>query len=205
MRQATAEKDGDEMTTSTNIEDWLGQYKSKIGGIQQATAELQESVAASGVTLSSPDGAVTVSIAPGGGLRDLKFGQRASEHTYVELAALVMKTVGKAQRQMSEKVIEAFEPLGMGTNAMEMLTSLAPEEDPEEELPANAYDDLAADAPEPQHAAPQPAAQQQPPSAPVFTPPPAFTPPPSARQAPPARPRPAQPAVEDDEFDERPW
>jgi DNA-binding protein YbaB len=198
------------MTTSTNIEDWLGQYKNKIGGIQQAAAELQENLAASGVTLSSPDGAVTVSIGPGGGLRDLKFGQRAPEHTHTELAALVMKTVTKAQRQMSEKVMEVFEPLGAGTTAMDMLTNLAPEEDPEEELPANAFDDLAADAPAepqhtpqhaaPQHAAPQPVAQQPPA-------PPAFTPPPAARQAPPpaARPRPTRPAVEDDEFDERPW
>ncbi|HEY4457929.1 MAG TPA: YbaB/EbfC family nucleoid-associated protein [Pseudonocardiaceae bacterium] len=191
------------MTTSTNIEDWLGQYKDKIGGIQQAAAELQENLASTGVTLSSPDGSVTVSIGPGGGLRDLKFGHRASEHTHAELAALVMKTVGKAQRQMSEKVMEVFEPLGAGTNAMEMLTNLAPEEDPEEELPTNAYDELAADAPaEPAHpVAPQPVAQQQPPAPPAFTPPP-------VRQAPPAaaaRPRPARPAVDDDEFDERPW
>ena len=196
------------MTTSTNIEDWLGQYKNKIGGLQQAAAELQENLAASGVTLSSPDGAVTVSIGPGGGLRDLKFGHRAPEHTHAELAALVMKTVAKAQRQMSEKVMEVFEPIGGGTAAMEMLTNLAPEEDPDDELPANAYDDLAADAPAepepapqhvPQHAAPQPAAQQPPA-------PPAFTPPPAARQTPPAaRPRPARPAAEDDEFDERPW
>lgn len=183
------------MTASTNIEEWLGQYKSRIEGLKQASEGLRDNVASAGVTASSPDGAVTVTIAPGGGLRDLKFGHRAGEHTHAALAALVMKTVGKAQREMSEKVIEAFEPVGTGTPAMEMLTSLAPEEDPEDELPTNAYDDLAADAPEvppaPQAAAPPPA-------------PPAFTPP--VRQAPPAaRPRPARPAVDDDEFDERPW
>ena len=85
---------------------------------------------------------------------------------------------------------------------MQMLTSLAPEEDPEEELPTNAYDDLAADTPaEPQ----QPAPQQFTPPAPQTPPPPAFTPPPAVRQAPPAaRPRPAR-ATDDDEFDERPW
>ena len=168
------------MTASTNIEEWLGQYKSRIDGLRQAAEGLRENVAAAGVTASSPDGAVTVSIAPGGGLRDLKFGHRASEHTYAELAALVMKTVGKAQRQMSDKVIEAFEPIGAGTDAMELLTSLAPAEEPEDELPANAYDDLAADAPGEQ--APRQAAP------PAFTPPPpAFTPP-ARSHPPPSRP-----------------
>ena len=44
------------MTASTNIEDWLGQYKSRIDGLRQAAEGLRENVAASGVTASSPDG-----------------------------------------------------------------------------------------------------------------------------------------------------
>lgn len=159
----------------------------------QAAAELRESLATASVTTSSPDGAVTVTIAPNGGLRDLKFSHRAGEHSYAELAALVMKTVSKGQRAVSEKVIEAFEPIGTGTNAMELLTSLAPEDDLEETVPATPYDELAAGA----------APAQQPPATlpPVAAPP--VRPAPQVPAA--ARARPARPGVEEDEFDERPW
>jgi DNA-binding protein YbaB len=193
-------KEGNDMTAATDMEQWLAQYRSKIAGVQQAAEELRENIAQSEVTISSPDGAVTVTIAPGGGLRDLKFSHRASEHSYTELAALVMKTVRKGQRGTADKVIEAFEPIGAGSSAMDLLTSLAPEEEPEEELPTNAYDDLAPEAP-PAPPAPQPSMAQPPAGFP-----PAPQPPMPTRAAPPAaRPRPARPAVEDDEFDERPW
>ncbi|HEX3785974.1 MAG TPA: YbaB/EbfC family nucleoid-associated protein [Pseudonocardiaceae bacterium] len=178
------------MATVIGTDQWLAQYKNKIAGVQQAAAELRENLAAATVTTSSPDGAVTVTIAPNGGLGDLKFSHRAAEHSYAELAALVMKTVAKGQRAVSEKVVEAFEPVGSGTSAMELLTSLAPEEDPEEQAPDNPYDDLAAGAPP----APQPPA-----------PPPAALPPVSIAAPAAAPPRPARPAVDDDEFDERPW
>ena len=201
------------MATVSDVDQWLAQYRTKIAGVQQATEELRENIAASGVTASSPDGAVTVTIAPGGGLRDLKFSHRAGEHTYVELAALVMKTVAKGQREMAGKVADAFEPIGAGTTAMEMLTSLAPEDEAEEELPSTPYDDLAADAPAappaPTLAAPafaDPAFATQPAPMRSGPMPPAPQPPAPVRPAPSAgRPRPARHAAEDDEFDERPW
>ena len=195
------------MTAASDMDQWLAQYQSKIAGVQQAAEELRENISQAEVTISSPDGSVTVTVTPSGGLRDLKFSHRASEHSYTELAALVMKTVSKGQRATADKVIEAFEPLGAGTSAMELLTSLAPEEEPEEELPGNAYDALAAEAPPAPQTPPQQPFAQQPPArhqAPAY--PAAQQPPMPTRSAPPAaRPRPARPAVEDDEFDERPW
>jgi DNA-binding protein YbaB len=174
---------------------WLAQYKDKVNGLKQAAADLEQNIAAATVTVSSPDEAVTVTIGPNGSLRDLKFSNRISEHSPTALAALVLKTVGRGQRAVAEKVVEAFAPVGAGTSAMNLLTSFVPEEDDSaEQPPANAYDELVSDAPQDVPPAP---AQQLPPAAPP-QPMPAAT----------ARPRRTpQPTPTDDDFDdeERPW
>lgn len=163
---------------------WLAQYKTKIDGIKQAAAGLEENIAEATVTTSSPDGSVTVTIGPNGSLLDLRFSHRAGEHSHTELAALVMKTVAKGQRAVATKVVEAFAPLGSGTSAMELLTRFVPEE-PDELAPASPYDALAADTPP----VPQPPTPPAPPTPQVAT-----------------RPRHGRQSANDgDEFDERPW
>ena len=84
---------------------WLAQYKNKVNGLKQAAADLEQNIAAATVTVSSPDEAVTVTIGPNGSLRDLKFSNRISEHSPTALAALVLKTVGRGQRAVAEKVV----------------------------------------------------------------------------------------------------
>jgi len=93
---------------------WLAQYTDNTTGLKQAADELERSLAAATVTVSSPDESVTVTIGPNGGLRDLKFSYRASEHHPAELAALVMKTVARGQRAVAEQVVEAYGPVGGG-------------------------------------------------------------------------------------------
>jgi DNA-binding protein YbaB len=173
-----------------DTENWLSQYKNRIADLKQKAANLEDGLAAANVTVSSPDEAVTVTIGSNGSLRDLRFSHRAAEHSYAELAALVMKTVAKGQRQVAEKVVEAFAPLGSDSNAMQVLTKFVPPEEPDEaEPPVNeAYDgpaDEPAPAPEPPRVAPAPI--------------------PARVAAPAARPRPARPADDDDEIEDRPW
>ena len=188
---------------TVDTDQWLAQYKTRIDGIKQAAADLEENIAEASVTISSPDGSVTVTIAPNGSLRDLRFSHRAGEHSHAELAALVMKTVSKGQRAVAEKVVEAFEPLGAGTSAMDLLTRYTPEEAPDEQGggAANAYDQLTADTP--------PAPQAPVPPAPLRAPaPPRATAPPPMPQMPAQAPRPRptrQSADEGDEFGGRPW
>jgi len=172
-----------------DTEQWLAQYRNRIGGLKQAATDLGDELAAATVTTSSADESVTVTIGPNGSLRDLRFSHRAAEHSYAELAALVMKTVAKGQRAVADKVVEAFAPLGTGTSTMDMLIGYVPAETADEPpAPANAYDKFAVDAPP----EPQPSA---PPTPPLPVAPPAA-----------ARARHARPAVEDsDDFDERPW
>lgn len=176
-----------------DTEQWLAQYRNRIGGLKQAATDLTDELAAATVTTSSADESVTVTIGPNGSLRDLRFSHRAAEHSHAELAALVMKTVATAQRAVAEKVVEAFAPLGAGTSTMDMLVGYLPTETADEPpAPANAYDKFAADAP----------SEPQPPAPP--TPPP--TPPAPVVSPAGPRPRHARPAVEDsDDFDERPW
>ncbi|AHH97051.1 YbaB/EbfC family nucleoid-associated protein [Kutzneria albida] len=171
---------------------WLKQYSEKLEGLKKAAAEVTDNLAASTVTTSSQDGAVTVTIGPNGSLRDLRFGPRASQHSHTQLAALVMKTVAQGQRAAAEKVAEAFAPIGAGTSAMDALTRFMPAEEPEDRPGPSAYD--------------APAAY----NAPAPPPPPAAAPPPPPRPGPApvpaARPRPARPARDEaEDFDERPW
>ncbi|AHH99145.1 DNA-binding protein YbaB [Kutzneria viridogrisea] len=170
---------------------WLTQYKDKVEGIRQAAAEVTDNITAATVTTSSPDGSVTVTIGPNGSLRDLRFGNRASEHSHTQLAALVMKTVARGQRAVAEKVVEAFAPIGAGTSAMDLLTKFVPEEVPDERPVPSTYDELAVETPP----APTPPVRPQPVRS---------GPAPTAPAA--ARPRPARPVLDDaDDFNERPW
>lgn len=181
-----------------DTDQWLAQYKDKVNGLKQAAADLGENLAAATVTVSSPDGSVTVTIAPNGSLRDMKFSHRVAEHSPAALSALVMKTVARGQRAVAEKVVEAFAPVGAGTSAMTLLTSYVPEDEPQDPAPTNRYDELVPETP----AAPQQRPQPQPPQQSIPQPQP------QPQPAPVARPRTApQPgAVVDADFDEeRPW
>ena len=177
---------------------WLAQYKDKVSGLKQAAAELERDLAASTATVSSADESVTVTIGPNGSLRDVVFSQRAAEHSPAALAALLMKTVARGQRAVAEQVAAAFAPVAEGTSAMALLTSFAPPADagaePEEQLPPNRYDELAAGVPD----APPPPV----PPAPAPLPPPVAPQP--VRVV--ARPRRATDAGDDADFaDGRPW
>jgi DNA-binding protein YbaB len=185
----------------TSTDQWLDQYKHKVEGMKRAAVELEDNLAAATVTTSSPDGSVTVTVGANGSLRDLRFSHRAAEHSHAELAGLVMKTVAKAQRAVSEQVVEAFQPLGAGTAAMELLTQFVPDEPADADDGPSAYTDLAAGAP------PQPPAPVMPPPAPIPpVTPPAPVPPAPRAAAPAAGPRRSRAAdVEDDEYEERPW
>ena len=126
-----------------NTDQWLAEYRDKVDGIKQMTANLEENIADATTTASSPDQAVTVTVGANGALLNLEFGHHAAEHSYVQLAALVMKTVARAQHVVAEKVVTAFGPLGMQTGTIDLLTRYVPAEEPDEDHGAGAFDDLA--------------------------------------------------------------
>lgn len=176
----------------TDPDRWMRDMQAKIADLSVKTAELQDNLAHSSATAVSKDHAVRVTIAPTGALQGIELTDRAAGMSPQRLQASIMEAVGKAQRAASEKMIEAFAPLGAGTESMNLVMSYLPpaveEEDDEHDPYADAVDEH-----EPQAAPPPP-----PPPAPSW----AAAPPPAPPAPPARRPRPAN---DDMDEDNNPW
>ncbi|MFE9745002.1 YbaB/EbfC family nucleoid-associated protein [Saccharothrix saharensis] len=173
---------------------WLDNFEAKLADLQRKSADLQENFQNSQATASSPDGAVTITVGPNGGLLNIQLGHRATELGSARLTAVIMQTAKVAQKQAAQQVMAAFEPLGEGTEAMRMVSDAIPDDDEvEDDGPDYAEPEYAEPEPEPTRPAPAPApvqpgwqaqaAQPQPPSRPA---------------------RPSRPADDEDD-DNQPW
>ncbi|MEV0678357.1 YbaB/EbfC family nucleoid-associated protein [Actinosynnema sp. NPDC050436] len=133
---------------------WLDDYESRLADLKQKSDELQEGLAAATGTATSPDGAVKVTVGPNGGLLGLELGHRACDLGPARLTALILGTARAAQQVASAKVVEAFAPMGDGTEAMRVvLDSIAHGQEP---------DDVDDHDPEPEPAPPRPPVRPQP-------------------------------------------
>ncbi|MER5267748.1 YbaB/EbfC family nucleoid-associated protein [Actinosynnema sp. NPDC002837] len=168
---------------------WLDNFEAKLADLQRKSADLQENFENSQATASSPDGAVTITVGPNGGLLNIQLGHRATELGSARLTAVIMQTAKVAQKQAAQQVMAAFEPLGEGTEAMRMVSDAIPDDEVEADE---------ADYAEPDYAEPE--------AAPAPPPPPAYAPAPASRQPQmPSRPaRPSRPGDDEDD-DNQPW
>ncbi|TQM82675.1 YbaB/EbfC DNA-binding family protein [Saccharothrix saharensis] len=170
---------------------WLDNFEAKLADLQRKSADLQENFQNSQATASSPDGAVTITVGPNGGLLNIQLGHRATELGSARLTAVIMQTAKVAQKQAAQQVMAAFEPLGEGTEAMRMVSDAIPDDEVEDDGSDYAEPEYAEPEPEPTRPAPAPvqpgwqaqAAQPQPPSRPA---------------------RPSRPADDEDD-DNQPW
>jgi DNA-binding protein YbaB len=115
---------------------WVNDFKTRAAELQRKNAEVQENLGAVSGTASSKDGAVKVTVGPNGGLMNLQLGHRAVELGAPRLTALILETARQAQKNAATQVIEAFRPIGEGTQAMAMITDVVEQEfgdEPEEE------------------------------------------------------------------------
>jgi DNA-binding protein YbaB len=165
---------------------WLDNFEAKLADLQRKSADLQENFENSQATASSPDGAVTITVGPNGGLLNIQLGHRATELGSARLTALIMQTAKVAQKQAAQKVMAAFEPLGEGTEAMRMVSDAIPDDEVEDD-----HGDYA----EPEHAEPEPepARPPVPPAQPGWQ-----------AQVPP-RPAPTRRPVVEDDDENQPW
>ncbi|MFD9704427.1 YbaB/EbfC family nucleoid-associated protein [Lentzea sp. NPDC059081] len=168
--------------TSANPYQWVEEYEAKLADLKQKSENLTENFAASSATVTSKDGAVTVTVGPNGGLQNLQLGHRAMELGGPRLTAVILETARKAQKQAAEQVLELFKPLGEGTEAYQMVSDSIPAD--ENEVEENDTYDEVDDEPEPAPAPP-----------PVSRP--------AAPAPPPVRGRPR--AAADDDDDNQPW
>ncbi|RJQ76783.1 YbaB/EbfC family DNA-binding protein [Pseudonocardiaceae bacterium YIM PH 21723] len=119
-------------------------FDKHIESLKAKAEEAQQKLRSAEATAVSGDRAVSVSVSPGGSLTNLQFGPKAfTGRTPQQLAAEVMALAGKAQQQVSLKVMDAFSGMvGEGSAAMEMLNQFLPA-DPQQEpaKPARPADD----------------------------------------------------------------
>ncbi|RJQ69478.1 hypothetical protein D5S17_30270 [Pseudonocardiaceae bacterium YIM PH 21723] len=117
-------------------EEWLAGFEAKIADAKQKAEQFQEGLKTAGATATSEDGLLSVSVAPNGSLNSVTIADGAMKGSGSALAAKIMKTARQAQRAAAANVLEAFKPLGEGTESLEMLTGYLPPA--EEEPPAAA-------------------------------------------------------------------
>jgi DNA-binding protein YbaB len=114
-------------------EEWLKNFDAKIADVKAKTAQFQQDLEQSGATETSPDGSLSVTVAPNGSLSNLRIDESAWRGNGAELAKKIMALARKAQRAAAVNVAEAFAPLGGPDHeALRMLTGYIPEEEDEE-------------------------------------------------------------------------
>jgi DNA-binding protein YbaB len=150
----------DAVTAIPTPEEWLAKFDATIADVQAKTQAFQRDLEQSGATESSPDGSLSVTVAPNGSLTNLRIDESAWRGSGAELADKIMRLARKAQRAAAVHVAEAFAPLGADSEAMHMLTGYLPEpeeDDEEPEGPSYAFDEETSATPEPaQPTPPQP-------------------------------------------------
>jgi len=114
-------------------DEWLANFNAKIADVKAKTEAFEQDLERSGATETSPDGSLSVSVAPNGSLTNLRIDESAWRGNGAELAQKIMGLARKAQRQAAVNVAEAFAPLGGPDHeALRMLTGYIPEEEDEE-------------------------------------------------------------------------
>jgi len=78
---------------------WLQDYQRRVREIGARAAHTQAELSAIETTASSRDGAVTVTVDPGGALRRLVLGERADGLSRAQLASAVLSTAREAHEQ----------------------------------------------------------------------------------------------------------
>lgn len=101
---------------------FLDDLTSEIDRQMERARLLEQRLAEARSTASSPDGAVTLTVNPNGGLLNIQLGRRACELGNTKLADAIMTTLHKAQEEVAKKVVTAFKEIA--PEAKETLDSI---------------------------------------------------------------------------------
>ncbi len=101
---------------------WLASYQRKLTHLRAQAHRAEAEIAVVEATVASPDGAVTVTAAPGGAVRRMMLSEQSESLSRSQLAALVVETVTRAQAAAAARATEALAPLlGERSEAMRVL------------------------------------------------------------------------------------
>lgn len=90
---------------------WLDDYQRRLADIAARARGAQERLAAVDATRTSPDGAVTATVTPGGELRALVLHEAAQRLSRIQLADAITGTVAAARAEASRAAAEVVEPM----------------------------------------------------------------------------------------------
>ncbi|MDI5978022.1 YbaB/EbfC family nucleoid-associated protein [Amycolatopsis magusensis] len=102
-------------------EQWLADYTRRVGEIQRKAQETQDQIKNMRARASSPDGAVTVVLAPGGRLESLALSPASVQLGHQRLAAAITQTIQAAHADAAAQTQAALQPLVGESDAMEFL------------------------------------------------------------------------------------
>lgn len=112
-----------------NPERMIADLEARAQDLARRSEDMQAQINDAAATVRSPDGAVTVTVAPNGALQHIEFSPRAADFSHVQLGQAVMAVVRRAQAQAAQQVASIVEPQFGGTKAMDFLTGFIPQEE----------------------------------------------------------------------------
>ena len=156
-----------------NPNELLSEYLQEVDTLAKKAEEAKRQLKQLAGTLTSEDGAVTLTVNAAGALQSLSFGPRADTMPKERLAQLVLSTSRRAQIQAAQQVTSILAPIvGEDSDAMRFVRQQIPvPEEPEATPPTSelaqppiAYNEEQRDAYQQQapRFAPRPAPQQRP-------------------------------------------
>jgi DNA-binding protein YbaB len=111
----------------TGADDWVSSYLRRAEETEAMAEEAKSRLAQVAAQLSSPDGAVTLTVNASGALQTLQFGSAAERMSRDQLAGSVLATARQAQAQAAQQVAAAMSPLlGQDSAAMDFLRQQIP-------------------------------------------------------------------------------
>jgi DNA-binding protein YbaB len=114
-----------------DAQEWMAGYRDRLTELEARAERAQDALARAEATATSPDGAVTVTVDPAGGLRALVLSDRSTRMSRTELAAAIVATAGSARREAAAAAAAAMAPLlGDRSEAMRLLRAQVPAEAP---------------------------------------------------------------------------
>ena len=120
--------------TREQAEQYLEQRAQRYAKMREDAERVKQQLAESTATVTSPNGAVTVTVGSGGVMRSLRFGQRAEGLPLAQLSASIMAAYGTACRRAAEQSVEIVSELvGPDSPTLQLMRDAIPPDPDQQE------------------------------------------------------------------------
>ena len=122
-----------------NPNELLSSYLQEVDALAKKAEEAKKQLKELSGSLTSGDGAVTLTVNAAGALQSLSFGAKADDMPKAQLATLILSTARRAQIQAAQQVTSILAPIvGEDSDAMRFVQEQIPvPEEPQEALPTS--------------------------------------------------------------------